>query len=633
MTFFQRIAAARDAACALAASLEAARARARSSAASRAARPLVMALAVPVGFLLLEAPYNDRLSSMDPYFVALNLAVLAGLFAIVYAVGQRSRASAAVFAAACLLAGTANHFVILFKGQPVVPADLFALSTAASVGAGYSFSLDASLAFAIAVFVAYCAALAFVPRVPLSPRKGLANAACALALVCGFGWWMSAVDIEEAYGCSVDVWGVKESYAEQGSALCFLKRVQDLSPTQPEGYDADGVAALLGGLADGSPEAVDGAEAPTVIAVMNETFADLSRYPGLAGTDARPAHYYEIAEEALEAGDAYVSALGGGTCNSEFEFLTGSTMGHLGGGVYPYVLYDLDGAESLVSYFDALGYATHAVHPAENTNWRRDRVYDQLGFEEFADEAAFEDADTLRGLTTDRATYDYVLDLLEADERPQFVFDVTLQNHGGYDVGGLADELAVSVPLGDGSTSSELDEYASVIRQADRDLAYLVDRLNALDRPVVLCFFGDHQPGFSDWLFEATHGATADDLGLEAVQERYTVPYLIWANDAARAQGAHASGDGGSERTSLNYLGSKLVEAAGLPTTGYQRFLLAVREAIPAINLNGFLTADGAWHGFDDEGAEAGDALEALRAYATVQYDNLFNKDSEWATK
>ena len=82
----------------------------------------------------------------------------------------------------------------------------------------------------------------------------------------------------------------------------------------------------------------------------------------------------------------------------------------------------------------------------ESTNWRRDRVYEQLGFDEFADQRAFANADTLRGLTTDRATYDYVLDLLEADEGPQFVFDVTLQNHGGYDVGGLSDELAVSVP-------------------------------------------------------------------------------------------------------------------------------------------------------------------------------------------
>ena len=598
----------------------------------RRARPLVVALAIPIGFYLLERPWNDQLLSMSPYYAAVNLCVLGALFAIVYTAGQRTRGAVMAFLAACLFAGVANHFVILFKGQPIVPADLFALSTAASVGAGYTFALDARLLEAIGVFAVASTAAAYLPKVEATPRRAVANGACALVLAGCFGWWVASFDIEEAYACTVDVWGVKESYAEQGSTLCFLKRVQDLSPAQPEGYDAGAVEALLGALAgDGPDGAADGAEPPTVIAIMNETFSDLSRYPGLAGTEARPAHYYEIAAEALVAGDAYVSALGGGTCNSEFEFLTGSSMGHLGGGVYPYVLYDLDGAESLVSYFSSLGYGTHAIHPAESTNWRRDRVYDQLGFDEFADQGSFSDADTLRGLTTDRATYDYVLDLLEADEDPQFVFDVTLQNHGGYDVGGLSDELAVSVPLGGGSTSSELDEYASVIRQADRDLAYLVERLDALDRPVVLCFFGDHQPGFSDWLFEATHdGATADDLGLEAVQERYTVPYLIWANDAAREQGVQLEG-GSNELTSLNYLGSKLVEAAGLPMTSYQRFLLAVREAVPAINLNGFLTSDGTWHGFGDE-EEAG-VLDALRAYATVQYDNLFNKDSAWAVK
>ena len=461
----------------------------------RLARPIVLLLAVPIGFYLLERPWNDQLLAMDPFYAAVNLCVLGALFAIVYAAGQRTRGAVVAFLAACLLAGTANHFVILFKGQPIVPADVFALSTAASVGAGYTFALDARLLEAASVFAIASTAIAFLPKVAATPRRAVANGACALALASCFGWWIGTYDIEEAYACTVDVWGVKESYAEQGSALCFLKRVQDLSPARPEGYDADAVSDLLRSLSDDSASMPDGAEAPTVIAIMNETFSDLSRYPGLAGTDARPAHYYDIAAEALEAGDAYASALGGGTCNSEFEFLTGSSMGHLGGGVYPYVLYDLDGTESLVSYFSSLGYATHAVHPAESTNWRRDRVYEQLGFDEFADQRAFADADTLRGLTTDRATYDYVLDLLEADEGPQFVFDVTLQNHGGYDVGGLSDELAVSVPLGDGSRSSELDEYASVIRKADRDLAYLVDRLNALDRPVVLCFFGDHQAG------------------------------------------------------------------------------------------------------------------------------------------
>ena len=599
------------------------------------ARPAVVLLAVPVGFYLLERPWNDQLLLMEPYYALANLCVLGALFAIVYAAGQRTRGAVMAFLLACLVAGAANHFVILFKGQPVVPADLFALSTAASVGAGYTFSLDARLLEVIVVFAAASTAVAYVPKVAATPRRLVANSVCALALAGCFGWWIGSYDMEKAYAVTVDVWGVKESYAEQGSTLCFLKRVQDLSPAQPDGYDADAVAALLGGLGDGAVETAAETEAPAVIAIMNETFSDLSRYPGLADTDARPAYYYDIAASALESGDAYVSALGGGTCNSEFEFLTGSSMGHLGGGVYPYVLYDLDGAESLVSYFDALGYATHAIHPAESTNWRRDRVYDQLGFDAFTDQSAFADADTLRGLTTDRATYDYVLDLLAADENPQFVFDVTLQNHGGYDVGGLDDGMAVTVPLGDGTTSSELDEYASVIRQADRDLAYLVEQLNALDRPVVLCFFGDHQPGFSDWLFEVTHdGANADDLGLDAVQERYTVPYMIWANDAARAQGAGGGERGEArdrERTSLNYLGAKLVDAAGLPTTSYQRFLLAVREAVPAINLNGYLTNDGVWHAFADEGES--DVWDALRAYADVQYDNLFNRDSVWSVR
>lgn len=627
----------------------------RALAAWKRARPFLIALAAPLGFYLMERPSNEALLGMDPYYVLVNLCVLAALFALVYALGQRSRAAAAAFLIACFIAGVANHYVIMFKGQPVVPADLFALSTAASVGSGYSYPLDTRLLECIVVLVAYCTLLAYAPKVRLSLQRAALNTTAALVLAGGFGIWIASCNLEEAYGCTVDVWGVKESYAEQGTALCFLKRAQDLSPARPEGYDAQTTDEILSGhasaLASTHKSASDD-EPPSVVAIMNETFADLSRYPGLAETEARPAAYYDIAASALDTGEAYVSALGGGTCNSEFEFLTGSSMGHLGGGVYPYVLYDLDGTESLVSYLSSLGYGTHAIHPAEAENWRRDRVYAQLGFDEFSDITAFEGADTLRGLATDRATYDHVLDLLEQKDGPQFVFDVTIQNHGGYDTGGIGEELLVSVPLADGSESSELDEYASCIRQADRDLAYLTERLDALDRPVVLCFFGDHQPGFSDWLFEATHdGATADEIGLDAVQERYTVPYMIWANRKAIENGAaplaaqtgnaeegSAVSDGEDartafapheQRTSLNYLGARLAAAAGLPLTSYQSFLLSTSERIPAINLNGFLTADGSWHWF----GEQTDVDDALSAYAIVQYGNLFEKSADRSSR
>ena len=151
--------AAQDAVRALFALIAGAVDRLRSLPFAKKARPFVFALAVPTAFLLLEVPYNESLFSMDPYYAGLNLALLAGLFGICYFVGQRSRAAVAAFLLACLAAGTANYFVIMFKGQPVVPADLFALSTAASVGSSYSFELDASLLASIALFLGYCAAL------------------------------------------------------------------------------------------------------------------------------------------------------------------------------------------------------------------------------------------------------------------------------------------------------------------------------------------------------------------------------------------------------------------------------------------------------------------------------------------
>ena len=74
---------------------------------------------------------------------------------------------------------------------------------------------DARLLEAVSVFAIASTAIAFLPKVAATPRRAVANGACALALASCFGWWIGTYDIEEAYACTVDVWGVKESYAEQ----------------------------------------------------------------------------------------------------------------------------------------------------------------------------------------------------------------------------------------------------------------------------------------------------------------------------------------------------------------------------------------------------------------------------------
>lgn len=606
------------------------------------AKPFVLAALVILAFYLFEKPYNAALFDIGTYYTAINLCVIAVMFAIVYFAGQQAKTAAIAFLTLCFIAGTANYFVIAFKGQPVLPADLFALSTAAAVGGGYTYAINDSVASAFTALACGIVLIMYLPKTRFAVKRGIANASVAALCVATFGLWFSHVDIEDAYGCQVSGWSASDSYAEQGSVLCFLKRVQDFTPPEPAGYSTDAAAEILAAYDDSAAAFADlpDEEKPVVIAIMNETFSDLSLYPNLADIYEGPAFFNSISDAYLK-GTAYASALGAGTCNSEFEFLTGTTMGNLGEGVYPYMLYDLGSTANLATYFKGLGYQATAIHPADATNWRRDTVYRQLGFDEFLDVTAFEGADKLRGFTTDKATYDAILQLIERDEAPQFIFDVTLQNHGGYDTGLIPDEMSVSVPL-ESSRTAELEEFVSCIEQSDRDLQYLIEALSALERPVVLCLFGDHQPGFSDWLSSLAFDKDIADFTLEEVQARYEVPYLIWTNfeteETASADGSDIAECQGSNLDeldrplyldetvmSLNYLGAHMLAAAQLPLTPYYQFLIEAQKSLPAVNLNGYLDERGVWHWIDERTSETPNkAAEELDRLAIVQYDILF---------
>lgn len=625
------------------------------SSSSVATQTLIACLSIACGFLLMELPWNDGLFTMEPSYLLANLSILAVAFTVVFLVGQRTRTAAIVFVGLCLLVGIANHFIVEFKGQPIVPADLFALSTAASVSGGYSLVPDARV---IGCLLLYAGLIVLMRFLPLAPCRGEGRAqtiaALGMNLLCAavVGMlaidYVTATDIGEEYDCTVDVWDVRGSYAEQGTALCFLTRFQQLSPSEPyaysaaladellassrahaeEGADDETVMQAVYEPAEPSPEDT-GSVRPHIIAVMNETFSDLSSYPGLEKSNAATPFVRTLNTKSAYSGTAYVSALGGGTCNSEFEFLTGASLGNLGGGEYPYMLYDFDDASNMVAHLASLGYETHAIHPAEASNWRREAVYGQLGFERFDDidwfkaQPDYEEA-LFRRLVSDRRTYERALELIDEAEGPQFVFDVTIQNHGGYETQ-LIDE-ADRVELGSDAIPpeerGEIEEFISCIRASEADLAWLIDELEQREAPIVLCFFGDHQPGFTDQLFERTYGTSIDGVPLAQVQQRFSTPYFIWGNSSARALGLARPTSDSVQPASLNYLGAMLLDAAGLPHSDHTAFLATLRDAVPAINMNGYLTADGEWHWFDQDAG----VNDELWQYSVVQFRDLFGR-------
>ncbi len=92
-----------------------------------------------------------------------------------------------------------------------------------------------------------------------------------------------------------------------------------------------------------------------------------------------PAGAYSL-QENTQRGHALCSVFGGGTANSEFEFLTGLSMGNLPAGACAYQQYIHAPIPSLVHHFNSLGYRTMATHPFLASGWNRTAVYPRLGF-------------------------------------------------------------------------------------------------------------------------------------------------------------------------------------------------------------------------------------------------------------
>lgn len=591
----------------------------------------VALLCIPAGFLLVELPYNTHLFEMDPYYVVVNLFLYAALFLFVFFWGQRSKTSMVVYLFVCLLMGVASHFVALFKGQPILPSDVVALETAAAVGGGYTYTIDDQILLEIIIVEILACLIAFLPKTTATKRTVGVNIGIAVCVSLASVLWFSHTNIEENYQCNVDVWSSLDSYQQQGALLCFLQRSQQLTPQTPQGYSHEEAVNLQSGTSstynddvlssaslEKEAQGLDPSLQPSIVVIMNETFSDISQYQAVDETYEGIPLFRSLCNDSLLSGDAYVSALGGGTCNSEFEFLTGSTTGILGAGVYPYMLYDLQNADNLAQYLSNMGYETTAIHPASASNWRRDRVYQQLGFDTFYDIDSFdEDAQTRRGLITDAETYDVILDKLNQSDTPQFIFDVTIANHSGYDTGEISDEDQIHT-LVNGESNSEVDEYISCIHYSDEEFYSFINSLKTMDRPVVVCMFGDHQPGFADELAQASLDKSVSDLSIEETQMRYNTPYIIWTNSEELRK---MYGTGNTADLSLNYLGSNVLKASGLPLDEYFAFNKAIEQEIPAINLNGYQDSAGTWY-WQKEESDASTALEEL---AIVQHDNLFN--------
>lgn len=575
-----------------------------------------------ISFYLMEAFEHNALAEVRQEAQWFNILIFELIAWTLYLLIGRMTTALRIELALALAFGLTNHYVMAFRSTPFVPWDLLSVRTAASVAQNYDFTPTPRMIVVTVLFVLLMVAvrvLRKVPRIKLPIRLGSA-VLCGLAL-CLFVNTLQQETFQNKHYLYPFLFTPAYMTKVNGMAVTFAMDLAYVAVDKPEGYSAEEAQKTLEQYgntdnvfaddeentndAKNRGEDANNKDLPNIIVIMDEAFSDLAVVGDLeTNEDYMPfMHKMQQGADHTITGYAQVSVCGGNTANSEFEFLTGNTMSFLPSGSIPYQQYITKDTPSLASYLASLGYETYAQHPYYASGWNREKVYPLLGFEHlnFIDDYA--NKTYVRKYVSDDADMQHIIDTYEnkEDGKPAFIFNVTMQNHGGYTdaFSDLSEDVHAT-----NYNSEVLDRYLSLIRLTDQSLEKLVDYFSNVDEKTVIVFFGDHQP--SDTVAAQVQDSMllpGESVPDEQLRKRYQVPYLVWANydiDGATQQ-----------NTSLNYLSAEVLKAAGVPTDAYQNFLLDLQKSYPVMSAAGR--------------TDASDADEnMLSTYKKLQYYNLF---------
>lgn len=398
----------------------------------------------------------------------------------------------------------------------------------------------------------------------------------------------------------------KMNYYNTGFIGGFLYNLKVEPMERPEGYSKEKINEITEkyqAIADEKNQTASD-EQPNIIYVMSESFSDPSHLNGVTVTGDPLADYREVANQTY-SGRMLSQNYGGGTANIEFEALTGLSMALFNGQMttpYTMLVPKLDQLPSLVSTLNAQNYRTTAIHPYNTSMYKREDVYQTLGFDSFISEGNMTYTDTIDNnpYISDESAYKEILDLLKDEETPQFVHMVTMQTHMPY--AGKYSQLDFSATTEDDTGTDTLNNYLQDIAYSSQALKAFTEALKDTPRRTLVVFWGDHLPGiYSDEIKNKNEK-----------QALHQTEFLMF--DTAGELEKRETNDA---VTSPFYFAANLLEQTNQKTTGFYQLLLEMESAIPAFERELYFQ-NGQW----GKEAQLNQAQEEVyEAYRLIQYD------------
>ena len=339
-----------------------------------------------------------------------------------------------------------------------------------------------------------------------------------------------------------------------------------------------------------------------IIYVMNESFSDPLALDGITVSEDPIPTIRSLKERAL-SGNILSQGYGGGTANIEFEALTGLSMEPMSASLttpYTQLVSRMSELSSVVSYLKQQGYATTAIHPYNTTMYKRNEVYQNLGFTTFLNETnmTFLDRKDQNPYISDESAYQEILKKMQTTEESDFIHLVTMQNHMVYS--GKYPNTDFSAQ-GTGN-AEEAANYLQDLAYSDEALDDFLTTIEQLPEKTVVVFWGDHLPSF----FSESNVQTNGSLKM------HQTPLLIYSNFTENNDTVGT--------ISPIYFMNHILEIANAQVTPFYALLMELEEALPAFEKGLYIERDTKTVS-KKRGELSKETQELLKVYDAIQYD------------
>lgn len=580
-----------------------------------------------VSFLILESAYNPDLMSMEPVYILINAFILLLFQLLIFFIFRRKKPAMITVLLISIVFGVANDALMILRDSPLIPAFLGSLGVATDIASNTVINFDGIAVSTIAVAVVWLLIIISIKdtKIKIARKKyfislGAFSSALLVTVIVSANFFLSQRSV------GVNLWRPSRTYFVEGAPYSFYRISIKQLITAPEGYDKEKVEDILKSYyyGDGSEDYSENAslsnpstrsnskevaklgddkksssstnknstskevskldenttstnsekteKKPNIIMIQSEAMAD---YYGLGNLkmNKNPLEFTRGLTKNTVQGFTYVSVLGGGTVNSEFEALTGLPLSFYPMGSYPFQQFVKEGHTSVGRVLQNQGYDTFITHPNKPTNYSRQEVWPNLGFDNIAfkdDYLNSGDYSFVRDFISDESLYNKIISQYEnkTSDNPLFTYSVSMQNHGSYTGSYTGGDIKI---LNSGVTDAGADEYLNLVNLTDNDFKKLVSYFEDYDEPTIICIFGDHQPGSYDTYLDLAYGE-----GNYGEMDYYKTPLTIWANyDIEEEQDVNIS---------MNYLSAYLFKkAGGVELSAYEKYLMNMVEKYPII--------------------------------------------------